>query len=67
MEGDTRGRGYGDIRICTTDSFVIKQKLIHHCKAIILQQRCFKKKKNKLPQATLSLVCDSREEIRLFA
>ena len=25
--------------------FVIKQKLTHHCKAIILQQRCLKKKK----------------------
>ena len=24
--------------------FVVKEKLTHHCKAIILQQRCFQKK-----------------------
>ena len=35
-EGDGRGKRYGDICICITD-FVIKQKLTHHCKAIILQ------------------------------
>ena len=39
-EGDARGKRYGDICICITDSLVIKQKLTHHCKAIILQKRC---------------------------
>ena len=40
--------------ICIADSvyvllihFVIKQKLTHHCKAIILQKRSLKKKKEK--------------------
>ena len=32
------GRGYGDrcICICIAVHFVVKQKLTHHCKAIIL-------------------------------
>ena len=34
-EGDARGKRYGNI--CILIHFVIKQKLTHHCKAIILQ------------------------------
>ena len=36
-EGDARGKRYGDICIGKRIHFVIKQKLIHHCKAFILQ------------------------------
>ena len=35
-EGDARGKRYGDICICIADS-LIKQKVTHHCKTIILQ------------------------------
>ena len=41
-EGDARGKRYGDICICITDS-LIKQKLTHHYKTIILKLRCLKK------------------------
>ena len=33
--------------MCIADSLCYKQKLTHHCKAIILQERCLKNKKNK--------------------
>ena len=36
-EGDARRKRYGDMCICIADSLFIKQKLTHHCKAIILQ------------------------------
>ena len=43
----------GDIGIYVyveLNHFVIKQKLTHHCKSIILQKRCLKKRKKiKLP------------------
>ena len=43
--------------------FVIKQKLTHHCKAITLQKRCFKKKKRKGNQSVVKFFKQSLFEI----
>ena len=42
-EGDARGKRYGNI--CITDSLCYKQKLTHHCKAILYSNKDVKKKK----------------------
>ena len=35
--------------------FVIQQKVTHHCRVIILQQRCWKKKDIRIPLFTAAL------------
>ena len=44
------GRDMGTYCICITDSLCYKAEANTHCKAIILQERCLKKKKaNEVP------------------